>query len=56
MDASLTLWIVVAVVVCVVIAGVVAATRRSAAGGAPRPETPGDGMATKRPGLPGEPD
>jgi len=56
MDASLTLWFVVAVVICVVIVAVVAMTRRAASSPTARPETPGDGMATKRSGLPGEPD
>ena len=56
MDASLTLWIVIAVVVCALVVGVVAMTRRAGREPAARPETPGDGMATKRPGLPGEPD
>ena len=44
-----------AVVVALLLVGAMLAGRRASAANVPRPDQ-GDGMAHKRPGLPGEPD
>ncbi len=56
MDASWTLWVIIAVVVLLVVAGGLALGRRSARANVPKPHAPNEGYAVKRPGLPGEPD
>ena len=58
---DITVWILAAVIFLLVVGGVVALSRGSsrddrAKGPIPKPETPGDGVARARPGLPGEPD
>ncbi len=58
---DITVWMAAGLIFVLLLAGFVAYSRRSsrddrAKGPVPKPETPGDGIARARPGLPGEPD
>jgi hypothetical protein len=58
---DITVWMAVGVIFVLLLGAFVALMRRRtrddhARGPVPKPETPGDGIARARPGLPGEPD